>query len=313
MENLDSPVTSGDEEGELSVDDLDTSSQSLYIPTPTKVLWEDLVCVEVPIPDKMCFLELKQLESFVELVNSVRRCVTPGCSGALVPSAVKSIGLGGAISITFSCNRCLMHHIPFESSVKCGGTTEVAVAVQVAFLVAGCTHYTYYKALKLALGIDAVSPGVFMLTIVKMYPVVKQMVDEMCEEAKCNMKSMDQAELGSWSRAVTSADGTWMTRGYHSKNATFSMRNYLTGALLYYKHLCQRGRDKVIKEELYQGTFKAAEDYGAHLTFKRAKEEGMNIEIHWQDADSSSSNAVTEHFSDAKVMICGGHAKCGIF
>ena len=37
MDNLDSPVTSGDEEGELPVDDLDTSSQSLYIPTPTKV------------------------------------------------------------------------------------------------------------------------------------------------------------------------------------------------------------------------------------------------------------------------------------
>ena len=34
----------------------------------------------------------------------------------------------------------------------------------------------------------------------------------------------------------------------------------------------------------------------------------MNIEVHWQDADSSSSNAVTEHFGDAKVMICGGHA-----
>ena len=29
------PVTSGDEEGELSVDDLDTS---LYVPTPTKAL-----------------------------------------------------------------------------------------------------------------------------------------------------------------------------------------------------------------------------------------------------------------------------------
>ena len=115
IENLDSPVTSSDEEGELSVDDLDTS---LYIPTPTKLR---RVCVKVPIPDKMCFLELKQLESFVELLNSVRRCVTPGCSGALVPSAIKSIGLGGAISITFSCNHCSTHHIPFESFVKCGG------------------------------------------------------------------------------------------------------------------------------------------------------------------------------------------------
>ena len=34
-------MTSGDE-GELSVDGLDTSTQSLHIPTPTKVLWEDI-------------------------------------------------------------------------------------------------------------------------------------------------------------------------------------------------------------------------------------------------------------------------------
>ena len=73
-------------------------------------------------------------------------------------------------------------------------------------------------------------------------------------------------------------------------------------------HLCQRGRDKVVQEELYQGTSKAAEGYGARLTMKRVKEEGMHIEVHWQDADSSSSNSVKEHFSDVEVMICGGHA-----
>ena len=33
----------------------------------------------------------------------------------------------------------------------------------------------------------------------------------------------------------------------------------------------------------------------------------MNIAIQWQDTDSSSK-AVTDHFPDAKVMICGGHA-----
>ena len=37
------------------------------------------------------------------------------------------------------------------------------------------------------------------------------------------------------------------------------------------------------------------------------KDEGMNIAVQWQDADSSSK-AVTDHFPDAKIMICGGHA-----
>ena len=41
-------------------------------------------------------------------------------------------------------------------------------------------------------------------------------------------------------------------------------------------------------------------------SFKKA-EEGINIAIHWQDADSSS-NAMTERFPDAEIMISGGHA-----
>ena len=72
------------------------------------------------------------------------------------------------------------------------------------------------------------------------------------------------------------------------------------GHFLYRKHLCQ------IKN--YQGTSKGAEVYAARLTFKKAKDKGMNIAVQWQDADSSSSKAVTDHFPDAQVMICGGHA-----
>ena len=44
------------------------------------------------------------------------------------------------------------------------------------------------------------------------------------------------------------------------------------------------------------------------LTFRRAKEEGMEVAIHWQDADSSSAEAVSDAFTDAEIMICGGHA-----
>ena len=71
-----SPETSNKEESEFScsgdVDSLFVSSQScesLYIPTPQKKLWEHRVSVEVPIPDSLCFLELKQLESFVQQLS----------------------------------------------------------------------------------------------------------------------------------------------------------------------------------------------------------------------------------------------------
>ena len=82
----------------------------------------------------------------------------------------------------------------------------------------------------------------------------------------------------------------------------------MAGALLYYKHVCQKGRDNIIKEELYKGTSKSAEGYAARELLKTAKRVGLNIEIHWQDADSSISKSVEEVFPGAKVMICGGHA-----
>ena len=85
------------------------------------------------------------------------------------------------------------------------------------------------------------------------------------------MKKLEEGKLGSWKQAVTV--GTWQTRGWHSKNATFSIGNYFSGALLYYKHLCQKGRDSIIQEELYEGTSKSAEGYGAPIIFGKAKEE----------------------------------------
>ena len=55
-----------------------------------------------------------------------------------------------------------------------------------------------------------------------------------------------------------------------------------------------------IKEEFYQGTSEGAKGYPAKCTFGEAKAEGMCIEVDCQDADSSSSNAVAEHFPAAK-------------
>ena len=74
--------------------------------------------------------------------------------------------------------------------------------------------------------------------------------------------------MGSWKKAVTTADGEWQTRGYHSKNFTFSVRDFDTGALLFRKHLCQKGRDNLVKDPLYEGSSKAAEWYVARLVFK---------------------------------------------
>ena len=46
----------------------------------------------------------------------------------------------------------------------------------------------------------------FLGTVELMYPVVKAMLDEICEIAKQEMKGKKEDELGSWKRAVTTAD-----------------------------------------------------------------------------------------------------------
>ena len=40
-----------------------------------------------------------------------------------------------------------------------------------------------------------------------------------------------------------------------------------------------------------------------HLYFAIAKEEGMNVAVHWMDNDSSAALAIGEHFPNAMLML----------
>ena len=141
----------------------------------------------VSVPQKLCFMDLTQLDKFIK---QLRMCATQGCKGELTPVKVSTFGLGGAVSIKYNCNGCGKHEAHFETSSKneLYNTSDISMSVQVAFIVAGCTHTTYYKTLKHTLGIDAVQWTTFQSTIKRMFPVVQEMVDRMCEEAKTEMK-----------------------------------------------------------------------------------------------------------------------------
>ena len=173
-------------------------------------------------------------------------------------------GGGGAVHTVFQCTRCSRDYT-FDSTIlperPTAGQNDLSKAMQVAFITAGLTHATYKKVLDI-LGMAAVSFLTFQGTIQEMHPIMEQMVKEMCQREKERMKGMDRDKLFSWSKAVTCADGTWQTCRYHSKNATFTIRNYANGALLYFVHLCQRGEDNLIDEPLYQETSKSAKGYG---------------------------------------------------
>ena len=71
-------------------------------------------------------------------------------------------------------------------------------------------------------------------------PVLELLRDQ-CKEAKDDMKALPATQLGSWERAVTVSDGAWLTRGHHSRNHTYSLRNFINNSLLYFKHFCMQG------------------------------------------------------------------------
>ena len=82
------------------------------------------------------------------------------------------------------------------------------------------------------------------------------------------------------------------------------------GALLHYGHLSMRGADRICNQDLWQSTAKSAEGHLSQQLWTQAKEEGLKVEINWQDADSSPAKGFTYSFSnkqESRVMLCGGH------
>lgn len=59
--------------------------------------------------------------------------------GLLVPSKVETVGLGGAINITFACSGCQLRSVNFQGSsmVEASRRTVVGLALAVAFIVSG--------------------------------------------------------------------------------------------------------------------------------------------------------------------------------
>lgn len=180
------PSSCEDEDSIFSDGSLD---DSLYLPTPQRMAKDVLRKNATVLPTKVCFMDLSQLDKFMKQLNEVYVCATPGCGGKLTPVDVKTAGHGGSVSINYTCDGCVSQRVLFETSSKyeLGSMSEVSIAVQVAFIIAGATHTTYYKTLKHALGIQAVEWYEFQSTIERMYPIVKAIVDEMCDDAKDDM------------------------------------------------------------------------------------------------------------------------------
>ena len=86
---------------------------SLYIPTPER---PRTVVRPILLLNRLCLIELSQLGNFINTVNEIRSCTTSGCKGMLAPVAVKCRGLGGAITVRYSCDGCNLKGATFEAN-----------------------------------------------------------------------------------------------------------------------------------------------------------------------------------------------------
>ena len=93
-----------------------------------------------------------------------------------------------------------------------------------------------------------------------------------------------------------------MAHSWHfSKNCSFFVKNYLTCGLLRYGHKCTRGKNDVVEEELNEGTAKSMRGVLLDECYEQAKNEGCNVEVVWQDGDSSAAKFISLHHPDGKV------------
>ena len=145
------------------------------------------------------------------------------------------IGQQGCVTLQYDCTGCAERRVAFESSIKheTENCTAVGLALQVAFICSGAMYSQYAKVLKNALGMYCAGKSIYYRTLALMYPHVKSILNDMCEQAKESMKQKNDSDIESFENAVTCGDATWLTRGYHSQNATYTLRNYQTGGLLY--------------------------------------------------------------------------------
>ena len=126
-----------------------------------------------PVAVNQCYFmgESTQITDLITQINSSCLCKTTGCSGTLIPYELKSVGLGGALEISYICNGCWDRRLTFRSSsnhvVSRQGHqltsvhTIASLALQVAHFVFGSSYRQCYKIIKLAMGMPAEVPDTF--------------------------------------------------------------------------------------------------------------------------------------------------------
>ena len=81
---------------------IESVDDSIHLSTPPLVFRCNRTIQAVSVAQKVCFMDLTQLDEFIKQLNSMRMCATQRCMGELTPIKVSTFGLGGAVSIKYN-------------------------------------------------------------------------------------------------------------------------------------------------------------------------------------------------------------------
>jgi len=149
-------------------------------------------------------------------------------------------GLGGSMKFLFRCNGCWKEEINYISSQLAAESRHhlVSLALSLSFFISGHGYASYRKTLGKGSGLGVVSEKPFLEVVDLALTYIKEILEELCKDAKLQMKSISSDQLGSWHRAVTTCDGCWQIRGHFSQNCTFIIKNYIMGVFCF-MGICQ--------------------------------------------------------------------------
>ena len=108
-------------------------------------------------------------------------------------TATKKKGLGGGIEFVFKCGGCWTQGISYKSSELAQESRRqlVSLALSLAFFISGHGYAGYRKTMGKYLGLGITSEKPFLEVIDIALPYIKAILDEMCDDAKHQMKQLN--------------------------------------------------------------------------------------------------------------------------
>lgn len=85
----------------------------------------------------------------------------------------------------------------------------MSLALCLPFFISGQGYASNRKTLGKGLGLGVVSEKPFLEVVDLALPYIEEILEELCEDVKLQMKSISSDQLGSWDHAVTTCDGCW--------------------------------------------------------------------------------------------------------